>query len=98
MLFCQLPYEYYQQRRLTEAAVLLIQLSFLTLRCAPSEQPVAQDVEVAEDDERWRQDGPVMERHDELIPLELPHLVGDGLDFKESVAADQRSKSCEHAP
>lgn len=53
---------------------------------------------MAEDDERWWQDGPVMERHDKLIPLELPHLVGDGLDFKESVAADQRAKSCEHAP
>lgn len=47
---------------------------------------------MAEDDERWRQDRPVMERHYELIPLELPHLVGDRLDFKESVAANQRAK------
>jgi len=51
-----------------------------------SEQPVEEDVEVAEDDERRGQDGPVVEGHDQLISLELPHLVGDGLHLKEGVA------------
>lgn len=52
---------------------------------------------MAEDDERWWQDGTVMERHDQLISLELPHLVGNGLDFKESVAVGQGTKSSEYA-
>lgn len=32
-----------------------------------------------------------MEGHDQLIPLELPHLVGDGLHLKEGVAVDEKS-------
>ena len=43
--------------------------------------------DVAEDDEGWWQDGPVMEGHDELVSLELPHLVGDRLHLGECVAA-----------
>lgn len=31
---------------------------------------------VAEDDQRWGQNRPFMESHDELISLKLPHLVG----------------------
>lgn len=89
------PVKRSSERRLTEAAVLLIQLSVLSPPRAPSEQPVEEDVEVAEDDERRRQDGSVVERHDELVPLELPHLVRDGFDFKESVAAEERTKSRE---
>lgn len=41
---------------------------------------------MAEDDERWRQHGSIMEGHDQLIPLKLPHLVGYGLNLKEGVA------------
>lgn len=48
---------------------------------------------MAEDDERWRKDGTVMKSHDQLISLELPHLVRDGLDFKEGVAVKQKNKS-----
>lgn len=44
---------------------------------------------MAEDDERWRENGTVMESHDQLISLKLPHLVGNGLDFEEGVAAGQ---------
>lgn len=51
---------------------------------------------MAEDDERRRQDGAVMERHDQLISLELPHLVGNGLDFKERVAVGQEAKTIEY--
>lgn len=57
-----------------------------------TKQPAEENVEVAEDDERWRQDGTVMKRHDQLISLELPHLVRNGLDFKESVAVRQETK------
>lgn len=45
------------------------------------------DVNVAEDDHGGRKDRPVVKGHDQLIPLELPDLVGDGLHFKEGVAA-----------
>lgn len=41
---------------------------------------------VTEDDEGRGEDGPLVEGHDELVPLELPHLVGDGLHLKEGVA------------
>lgn len=51
---------------------------------------------MAEDDERWRQDGAVMERHDQLVSLELPHLVGNGLDLKESVAVGQETNTSEY--
>lgn len=84
------------QLRLTEPAVLLIQLSVLSLPGTPSKQPVEEDVEVAEDDERWWQDGTVVERHDQLVPLELPHLVGNGLDFKECVAVGQGTRTSEY--
>lgn len=56
-------------------------------------QPVQDDVEVAEDDERRWQDGTVVERHDQLISLELPDLVGNGLDLKESVALGRETKT-----
>lgn len=62
---------------LTESAVLFIQLSLLFLLSTPPKQPVEEDVEVAEDDERWWHDGAVVERHDQLISLKLPHLVGN---------------------
>lgn len=68
----------------------------MSLPGTPPKQPVEEDVEVAEDDERWRQDGTVMERHDQLISLELPHLVGNGLDFKESVAVGQETETSEY--
>lgn len=42
---------------------------------------------MGKDDEGWGQDGPVMEGHDQLVTLELPHLVRDRLDLEEGVAA-----------
>lgn len=47
------------------------------------------DVDVTEDDQRGRKDRTVMEGHDQLVPLELPHLVGDGLHLKERVAVER---------
>lgn len=44
---------------------------------------------MAEDDERWWQDGTVVKSHDQLVSLELPHLVGNGLNFKEGIAAEK---------
>lgn len=45
---------------------------------------------MAEDDERGRQNGTVVKGHDQLISLKLPHLVGNGLDFKKSVAVMEK--------
>ena len=44
---------------------------------------------VTEDDEGGREHGPFVEGHDELVALELPHLVGDGLDLDEGVAVGE---------
>lgn len=40
---------------------------------------------VTEDDEGWREDWALMEGHNELVPLELPNLVGDGLHLEERI-------------
>ena len=68
----------------------------MSLPGTPAKQSVEEDVEVAEDDEGRRQDRTVVERHDQLISLKLPHLVGNGLDFKESVAVGQETKAGEY--
>lgn len=47
---------------------------------------------MGENDEGRRQDGPVVEGHNQLIALELPHLVGDGLHLKEGVAVDEKRR------
>ena len=48
---------------------------------------------MAEDDEGGGQDGPVVEGHDQLVSLKLPHLVGDGLHLHKGVAVGiQRSE------
>lgn len=40
---------------------------------------------VTEDDKGWRKDGALMEGHNELVALELPNLVGDGLHLEECI-------------
>lgn len=46
---------------------------------------------VAEDDERWGQNWPLVESHDELVPLKFPYLVGYRLYLKKCIAeTDQR--------
>ncbi len=59
---------------------------------AAAAQPLQDDVDVGEDDERGGQDGTVVEGHDQLIPLELPHLVGDGLHLEECVAVERKKR------
>lgn len=59
----------------TQSPVTLV-LVPITLPAAAAD-PLDDDVDVAEDNHRWGQDRPVMERHDQLVPLELPDLVGD---------------------
>lgn len=76
-------------RKLTEPSVFLIQFSLLSLLNTVSKHPVEEDVEVTEDDERRRKDRTVVKGHDQLISLELPHLVRNRLDFEEGVAVEQ---------
>lgn len=40
---------------------------------------------MTEDDEGWRKDWTLMEGHNELVTLELPDLVGDGLHLEECI-------------
>lgn len=68
---------------------MLVLLSVLP-PSAVAAQPFQDDVDVGEDDEGGREDRAVVEGHDQLIPLELPHLVGDGLHLKEGVAVERR--------
>lgn len=51
---------------------------------------------VTEDDERRRKDWALMEGHNELVALELPNLVGDGLHLKEciTVMVDIQRQRC----
>lgn len=70
----------------TQPTITFILVPFFVLLPAAAEANY-DDVKVAEDDHGWWEDGPVVESHDQLIPLEFPDLVGDGFHFKESVAA-----------
>ena len=74
---------------LTKAFVSFILLSLLFF-LATAADAFEKDVDVAENNEGGRQDWPVMEGHDQLVALELPHLVGDGLNLKEGVAVKRR--------
>lgn len=57
---------------------------------AAAAQPPQDDVNVGEDNQWRRQNGTIVKGHDQLIALELPHLVGDGLHLKECVAVDEK--------
>lgn len=46
---------------------------------------------VAEDDERRGQNRPLVERHDELVPLKFPDLVGYRLYLKKRIAETDQS-------
>lgn len=58
----------------TQSPVTLILVSF-TLPAATADS-LDDYVDMAEDNHWWWEDRSVMECHDQLIPLELPHLVG----------------------
>ena len=75
---------------LTEAPLPLVVVGVGPLKAAAA-QPPQDDVDVGKDDEGGRQDRTVVEGHDQLIPLELPHLVGDGLHLEEGVAVEKKS-------
>lgn len=77
---------------LTQSSLAVVVLSF----CPPSAvaaQPLYDDVDVGEDDERRGQDGAVVEGHDQLISLELPHLVRDGLHLEKGIAVEEYDPS-----
>lgn len=57
-----------------------------------TEQSPQEDVDVGDDNEGRGQYGTVMEGHDKLISLELPHLVGDGLHLKEGITVDEKRR------
>lgn len=60
--------------KLTQAIVPLIRVALVF---SPSAAHMLEyHGHVAKDDQRWGQNRPLMESHDELIPLKLPHLVG----------------------
>lgn len=70
--------------KLTQAIVPFI---WVTLVFPPSATQVLEyHGHVAEYDQRWGQNGPFMESHDELIPLELPHLIGYWFYLKKCIA------------
>ncbi len=45
---------------------------------------------VAEQNQRRREDGLVVVRHDEVVPLVFPHQVGYGLHLHVDVTAEKR--------
>lgn len=45
---------------------------------------------VAEQNQRWRQDGLVVIRHDEVVALVFPHQVRYGLHLQVHVTAEER--------
>ena len=59
---------------------------------AMAAQPLQDNVDVGDDDEGWRKDGTVVEGHDQLIALELPNLVGNGLHLEEGVAVERKRR------
>lgn len=62
-------------------------ISLVVVVLAPATTQMFEDHgDVTEDDEGRRQDWPLMEGHNELVALELPDLVGDGLHLEERVA------------
>lgn len=77
--------------KLTESSLPVVAIS-LRPPSAAAAQPLQDDVDVGEDDEGGRQDGTVVEGHDQLIPLELPHLVRDGLHLEEGVAERRKRR------
>lgn len=77
--------------KLTESSLALVLLSLLP-PSAVAAQPFQEDVDVGEDNEGGWQDGTVVEGHNQLIPLKLPHLIGDGLHLKESVALERNRR------
>lgn len=76
---------------LTQPSLVLV---LVTLRPLPpsAAEHLKDDVDVWEDDEGGRQDGAVVESHDQLVTLELPHLVRDGLHLKEGVTEQRKRK------
>lgn len=58
----------------TQPPITLILVSFTLL--AATADSLDDYVEVAEDNHWWWEDRSVMECHDQLVPLELPDLVG----------------------
>lgn len=61
-------------------------VSLVIIMLAPATTQMLEDHSyVTEDNEGWRKDRTLVEGHNELVALELPHLVGDGLHFEECI-------------
>ena len=77
---------------LTQSIVPLV-----VVMLAPAAAQVLEDHgNVTEDDEWWRKDRPLMEGHNELVALELPNLVGDGLHFEECITMTDNHRQIRH--
>lgn len=74
----------------TQPTVPFLLLPFSPLSAATTETH-NDDIDVAQNDHGWGQDGPVVKCHDQLVSLELPHLIGYRLDFKEGIAFKEDS-------
>lgn len=74
--------------QLTQAVVPFV---LVTLMLPPPAAHMLEDHgHVTEDDERWGQNRPLVESHDELVPLKFPYLVGYRLDLKKCIAETDR--------
>lgn len=74
----------------TQPTVPFLLLPFSPLSAATTETH-NNDIDVAQNDHGWGQDRPVVKCHDQLVSLELPHLIGYRLDFKEGIAFKEDS-------
>lgn len=73
-------------RRANDLSLTQSIVPLVVVMLAPAAAEVLEDHGyVAEDDERWWEDWPLMEGHNELVTLKLPNLVGDGLHLEECV-------------
>lgn len=70
-----------QNQALTQAVVPLV----VVVLAPAAAQMLENHGDMTEDDEGRRKDRPLVEGHDQLIALELPNLVGDGLHLEERV-------------
>jgi len=67
---------------LTQAVVPLV----VVMLAPATTQMLKGHSDVTDDDEWWRKHGALMEGHNELVALEFPNLVGDGLHLEECIA------------
>lgn len=72
--------------RINNQALTQSVVSLIIIVLAPAAaQMLENHGDMTEDDEGWRKDWSLMERHNKLIALKLPNLVGNGLHLEERI-------------